>query len=534
MGRSSASGGRGRDAGRGIKDMKAHTFAKDDNGRDVIQGNNEDIIRRSFSSGGRSWGTGRGINQDRTSHTFSKDDKGRSVSQGNSQDLIGRSFAGSGRGRGVGRGINQDTTTHTSSSYGRGMGSVLDSGRGGSNSFGQSYSDDSSDEDDESVAHVVVRRGPASQVQQPDPINREWITIVYDEFSNQKRATRTIKANFEAMWSGPWETWKDVPKEDRQRLFERFQGYYQWEKNWDAKVHRCWNRINARKLSGMLRRVRKGAISIATKKGLEVGDDLSVLLDFKPPWIDSESWTKLVEIWNTPEWKAKSIRNTQNRAKSTCKHTLGSQSFVTAKLSADKKLGREISFDEMWMQAHCKKGSRPLDKVSEGEGLGDGLDLEENVHKDVWSDMRSFQTYEKYKAYVVEKYGDEGTLFDYDGWIQASGGMNKGKLYGLNNVSDPLALMTGIPSTECCSTSYEYGSESLEIQRLKGIIEGLMAEKEMEKAEKEREKAEKEKEKAEKEREKVEKEKEKIDKENMLERMMKMEAMLKSLTKQLP
>jgi len=40
------------------------------------------------------------------------------------------------------------------------MGNIPNSGRGGSNSFGQSYSDDSSDEDDESVAHVVVRRGP--------------------------------------------------------------------------------------------------------------------------------------------------------------------------------------------------------------------------------------------------------------------------------------------------------------------------------------------------------------------------------------
>ncbi|KAK1429998.1 hypothetical protein QVD17_12411 [Tagetes erecta] len=222
MGRSSASGGRGRDTGRGIKDVKAHTFAKDDNGRDVIRGNNEDIMRRSFANGGRSWGTGRGINQDRTSHTFSKDDKGRKA---------------------------------------------------------------------------------------------------------------IVKAN----------------------------------------------------------------------------------------------------------------------------------STSISKLNADKKLGREISFDEMWMQAHCKKGSRPLDKVSEGEGLGEGSDREENVHQDVWSDMRSFQTYEKYKAYVVEKDGDVGTLFYYDGWIQASGGMNKGKLYGLNNVSDMLALMTGIPSTECSSTSYEYGSESLEI-----------------------------------------------------------------------
>ncbi|KAK1424367.1 hypothetical protein QVD17_19696 [Tagetes erecta] len=51
-------------------------------------------------------------------------------------------------------------------------------------------------------------------------------------------------------------------------------------------------------------------------------------------------------------------------------------------------------------------------------------------------------------------------------------------------------------------------------------------------AEKEKEKTEKEKEKAKIEREKAVKEK--IDKENILERMMKMKAMLKSLTKQLP
>ncbi|KAK1418580.1 hypothetical protein QVD17_20388 [Tagetes erecta] len=112
--------------------------------------------------------------------------------------------------------------------------------------------------------------------------------------------------------------------------------------------------------------------------------------------------------------------------------------------------------------------------------------------------------------------------------------MNKGKLYGLNNVSDPLALMTCIPSTECSSTSYEYGSESLEIQRLKGIIDGLVAEKEMEKAEKERERQKKKRRKLRKREKKAKKEKENIDKENMLERMMKMKAMLKSLTKQLP
>ncbi|KAK1424300.1 hypothetical protein QVD17_19627 [Tagetes erecta] len=81
--------------------------------------------------------------------------------------------------------------------------------------------------------------------------------------------------------------------------------------------------------------------------------------------------------------------------------------------------------------------------------------------------------------------------------------------------------------------AYEYGSESLEIYRLKGIIDGLVVGKEMEKAENVREKAEQEKKKAEKEREKTEKENGKIDKENMLERMIKMEEMFICLTKQL-
>ncbi|KAK1423935.1 hypothetical protein QVD17_19246 [Tagetes erecta] len=69
------------------------------------------------------------------------------------------------------------------------------------------------------------------------------------------------------------------------------------------------------------------------------------------------------------------------------------------------------------------------------------------------------------------------------------------------------------------------------IQRLKGIIEGLMIERDMEKAEKEG-KGRKRKEKR-RERE-GNAEKEKTEKENILERMMKMEATLEYLTKQPP
>ncbi|KAJ0496627.1 putative transposase, Ptta/En/Spm, plant [Helianthus annuus] len=168
------------------------------------------------------------------------------------------------------------------------------------------------------------------------------------------------------MWSGPWQGWGDVPKEDRDRLFERFQCYFQWEKKWNAKIHSCWEKCIAGKFVDMLSRARNGAIAMATKRGLKVGDDTSVLHDFKPALMRIEPWKELCEIWNTPEWKEKRRRNKENRNKSTGgKHTLGSQTFVTAKLEAAKKLGREPEFFEMWRQSRCKKGRRPLDKAQE-------------------------------------------------------------------------------------------------------------------------------------------------------------------------
>ncbi|KAD3336529.1 hypothetical protein E3N88_32048 [Mikania micrantha] len=46
----------------------------------------------------------------------------------------------------------------------------------------------------------------------------------------------------------------------------------------------------------------------------------------------------------------------------------------------EKKLGRDISWEEIWRQSHCKKGKRPLDKLSEdGNPIIDDLDLEEDV-----------------------------------------------------------------------------------------------------------------------------------------------------------
>ncbi|KAD6454759.1 hypothetical protein E3N88_09465 [Mikania micrantha] len=254
------------------------------------------------------------------------------------------------------------------------------------------------DDDDESTFHGAhTRRGHASQVQVPEPINREWIWIEDGEFSNQEKSTRIIGVILKAMWNGPWDSWRDVPNEDRTRLFERFQGYFQWEEKWNVPICMHWEKCIAGKFPDFLRRVRNEAKETARKQGLLVGDDMLVLIDCKPPWIRTEIWKKMIDIWNTPEWKAKSQRNTDIKSKSIGgKHTLGSQSYMTAKRKAAKILGRELQPHEMWKQSHCRKGSRPLDKdLSSSSSRVSDVDFEEDIEEEnlVWVDERAKETW---------------------------------------------------------------------------------------------------------------------------------------------
>ncbi|XP_076924188.1 uncharacterized protein LOC143586547 [Bidens hawaiensis] len=130
----------------------------------------------------------------------------------------------------------------------------------------------------------------------------------------------------------------------------------------------------------------------------------------------------------------------------------------------EKTLGRELTTHEMWKQSHCRKGSRPLDKdlssllVSgdDSEGSVQGKSLN-------WVDNRA-ETWVNYNGYVVEKYGDDRSMhpkFDEDLWSRATGGIKKGKMYGLTNVSG----------------SRVHGRQDAEIEKLHLVIKELVKEK---------------------------------------------------------
>ncbi|KAD6455016.1 hypothetical protein E3N88_09722 [Mikania micrantha] len=203
-------------------------------------------------------------------------------------------------------------------------------------------------------------------------------------------------------------------------------------------------------------RARNSAKKAACNANVEVGDDLSVIIPYKPRRMGSLIWEKLVEYWNTDDWKAKSSINASNRGKLIAgKHTLGSQTYATLKRKADKLLGRHATVVEIWMQSHGKKGTRPLDKLliskggerSQEAGNLDEIDLQTTVK---WVDTRAKDSLKSYKECVKKRYGVDASkqpLFDPDSWIQAVGGRKKGRVYDFSDISDPYVVMTGTSST---------------------------------------------------------------------------------------
>ncbi|KAL8259994.1 hypothetical protein R6Q59_027947 [Mikania micrantha] len=106
----------------------------------------------------------------------------------------------------------------------------------------------------------------------------------------------------------------------------------------------------------------------------------------------------------------------------------------------DKLLGRPATVDEIWMQSHKKKGTRPLDKLLISKG-GEGPQEARNLD-DI--DLHAIVKWKSYKEHVKKRYGDDASkqpLFDPDSWIQAVGGRKKGRVYGFSDISDSFRML---------------------------------------------------------------------------------------------
>ncbi|KAJ9541921.1 hypothetical protein OSB04_028427 [Centaurea solstitialis] len=219
-----------------------------------------------------------------------------------------------------------------------------------------------------------------------------------------------IIATLNNMFNGSWTTWRMVPREARDAMWDRFQTQYQWDPAIHGMIHVAWENVFKKRFSNIIDLARDAAKK-AARNGTPpfTGTNYDVLKPYNPSWISQEDWIRMVEVWDTPRWKARSESgkgnwNTKHEG-SISKHTHGSISTARHRHRMQIMEKRPISLVELFRETHTKKGSGELITPKATRTLS-----------------------------LVEKYGEDvdsqPQAGDVDLWTQAVGGVKKGGSLG--------------------------------------------------------------------------------------------------------
>ncbi|KAK1419809.1 hypothetical protein QVD17_29167 [Tagetes erecta] len=175
------------------------------------------------------------------------------------------------------------------------------------------------------------------------------------------------------------------------------------------------------------------------------------------------------EIWDSPEWKKKSLSGKKNRASAdkggkTSRHTGGSIGYDEHRIRLKRKWGREPSFKELFLATHLKKKSKA--RFFAGElGLN-------NLEELVFCTPRARQAYINYLEEMLKVYGPDFTEDDPDVWVRVQTGGSMTRVFGIGS-SDLGYLVTGIPSSsQGLTPSYtEYRLSQQKVQKLEAQIQ---------------------------------------------------------------
>lgn len=282
---------------------------------------------------------------------------------------------------------------------------------------------------DEECAESSERQARGSNTTQQASIhssNRQIIVPYGTRFVDPGVGKEIIDI-FKSMFAGCWPRWTDVPKANRNLMWERFQAKFQWDPCLQEKVRDNWENILKARYSDIMSEARADAIKEATKRGIDVGDDLTLIKPFFPEWIDEANWAQMIDnVWNTDKWKIGSKANKRNRATlvdgQISVHSGGSLSFDHHRLRMEKERGGPVSELEVFKNFYLKKQKTSSSEEASGSGSPDLVT------------QRAQKVLDAYMKLVVETYGEDSAHhpinINRDLW-ETAGGLKKGRLFGV-------------------------------------------------------------------------------------------------------
>ncbi|GJT52205.1 hypothetical protein Tco_0978362 [Tanacetum coccineum] len=299
------------------------------------------------------------------------------------------------------------------------------------------------------VSHVV--RGSSIPNQLPAPGDRPMIDLYADEFADQTAIGRAITEILHFRYIEPWPAWGAVPQDKKDQMWLRFKQLYQWDPKKDELVRKCFMKHAANRFNEL------------------------------ESFIRTEQKNRNTSVGGV--------------------HTCGSRSFTTTRKVIEKVTKGPMGSTKFYTYAHTLKATRPplvqqsdglagVDRsVGEGESNGvggsDGTDgsigvcgsnngsqgasgsndvstgdggstsIEVDVVEPVWVNDKSREHIEKYKACMTKIHGEdvESHPHNQETWNEVTP-VKRGITHGAGTSSDPIFVLTGIPSTPHAATSY--------------------------------------------------------------------------------
>ncbi|MQM07323.1 hypothetical protein Taro_040167, partial [Colocasia esculenta] len=225
-------------------------------------------------------------------------------------------------------------------------------------------------------------------------------------------ASRYITTLVHAHILGPVDAWREFPVPVRDLLFDMFTRRYAFTRPEDLpRARAVWESTAQTNLRKSMYEARDKAMKTTGNR------DPMAWLDYGPVWLWRDYWESLCDRWATGPWQERSQAAKCNRSTHPEKnvHTSGSH----------HELERVPTFRELFDRTHKRKGTD--DYVSE-------------------SARTIAETYDRTMA---DRYA-EGTPqpdLDPEAWVDAAGGLRKGRVYGFGNNLDTTPVLSSNASS---------------------------------------------------------------------------------------
>ncbi|MQM18332.1 hypothetical protein Taro_051321 [Colocasia esculenta] len=246
-------------------------------------------------------------------------------------------------------------------------------------------------------------------------------------------ASHYIKTLAHAHIPGPMDAWRDFPMPVRDVLFDMFtcrklsnfislQRRFAFTRPEDLPQARAvWESTAQTNLIKSMWEAWDKAMKTRGNR------DPMAWLDYGPVWLRRDYWVSLCEHWAAGPWQQRSRAAIRNRSTHPEKnvHTSGSVSYATHSKKLHHEFERAPTFRELFNRTHKRKGTD--DYVSES----------------------AHTIAETYDRTMAERYA-EGTPqpdLDLEAWVDAAGGLRKGRVYGFGDSLDTTPVLSSYASS---------------------------------------------------------------------------------------